>query len=55
VRGPGRLSYRTAVMPGAGMSEADVIVFAMDTSVILYTADIEAPALNETARLVPRG
>jgi len=38
-------------MPGAGMSEAAVTVSAMDTSVILYAAEIEAPAL-ETARLV---
>jgi hypothetical protein len=52
VPGPGRLSYRTALMPGAGMSKADVTVSAMDTSVILYAAEIEAPALKETARLV---
>jgi hypothetical protein len=34
------------------MSKADVTVSAMDTSVILYAAEIEAPALKETARLV---
>jgi len=34
------------------MSEAAVTVSAMDTSVILYAAEIEAPALKETARLV---
>ena len=39
-------------MLNAGMSEADVTVSAMDTSVILYAAEIEAPALKETARLV---
>ncbi len=39
-------------MPGTGMSEAAVTVSAMDTSVILYAAEIEAPALKETARLV---
>lgn len=36
------------------MSKADVTVSAMDTSVIFYAAEIEAPALKETARLVPR-
>ena len=39
-------------MPGAGMSQAAVTVSAMDTSVIPYAAEIEAPALKETARLV---
>jgi hypothetical protein len=32
------------------MSQAAVTVSAMDTSVILYAAEIEAPALEETAR-----
>jgi hypothetical protein len=33
-------------MPGAGMSEAAVTVSAMDTSVILYAAETETPALK---------